>query len=567
MKKNSLSKLLFTSLVPLSSVGFVSTITTSCVNKEEGPTIATIAHVENVELDITKIETTIGMDKTIKAQIFSKNAAYKTVTWESLDTSVATVEIGSTIEEGIVKGIGIGGTTITATVDGKTASCEVTVKEEIDVTSIYFNQKNVKLNLGETFQLTHTIIPSNATNKSVSYLSFEPNIATVDNNGVVTAKSYGQACIMIKTASECYSCCDVFVPCPTTSFSLSKNLLDLKVGETEQLTTGVVLDLITWNSSDPSIAAVDENGLVTANSVGTATITARAVYSEKEVICLVCVTNDTPVDEKPNINPVEAVKIDKNKLNFNIVKDELEENRLKSKLNADVYPDVATNKSLIWTSSNPNVATVDNDGNITLNSKLDCNTYKTKITVKSNENDNIYDACEITVKIDPIKVVNDDFMDKWGGIAVVGKLMSNHEFILFSKENGDSEYGYLAGSGVLRIPDSVYDGNEWYYVKKIPTNWSDGENSITGIRFVNVNHLEEICDRAFYNTNCFDNYVKYGDELVVFPKSLRRIGQEAFYGTYYGSATLKGYEFPTNIKISANAFKKCPTPEMWIFKD
>lgn len=131
-----------------------------------------------------------------------------------------------------------------------------------------------------------------------------------------------------------------------TSVSLNKTTLKLKEGENETLIATVTPDnatdkTVTWTSSNPAIATVDENGKVAAIKEGEATITAKA--GEKEATCSVLVKNDVPVSS-----------IVLNKTSLTLTKGASET------LEATVKPDDATDKTLTWKSSNTNVATVEN---------------------------------------------------------------------------------------------------------------------------------------------------------------------------------------------------------------
>lgn len=119
----------------------------------------------------------------------------KAVTWTSSNTSVATVD-----NSGKVTGVAVGTATITATstTDASiTASCNVTV-QAVAVTSVSINPTSANLQIGGSTDLTYTILPANATDKSVSWSSSNTSVATV-NNGHVTAIAAGTATITVTT--------------------------------------------------------------------------------------------------------------------------------------------------------------------------------------------------------------------------------------------------------------------------------------------------------------------------------------------------------------------------------
>jgi len=141
-------------------------------------------------------------------------------------------------------------------------------------------------------------------------------------------------------------------PVPVTGVEVTPETAELKVGETAQLTATVSPEgaddpTVTWTSSDESVATVDKEGKVTAVGVGTATITATTTdggFTDTATVTVV----PTPVEEV-GAEPAEATLFVGDKLT----------------LETSVGPEDATDKSLTFTSSDPAVATVDKDGNIT----------------------------------------------------------------------------------------------------------------------------------------------------------------------------------------------------------
>lgn len=169
----------------------------------------------------------------------------------------------------------------------------VTVNQagRIAVASIELDQTSLSIKPGETAILTATVKPDNATDKTVTWTSLGPEIATVDETGKVTAVKNGSATITAK-AGEKSAECKVTVCIPVTSIELDNTELGLKVGKTTTLIATVKPDnatdkTIVWSSSDSEIATVDETGMVTAIKDGTAIITVKA--GEKTASCEVIV--------------------------------------------------------------------------------------------------------------------------------------------------------------------------------------------------------------------------------------------------------------------------------------
>lgn len=126
----------------------------------------------------------------IKCTTVPSGISLKRITFSSSDDDVAYVN-----SDGMVQGKGVGEATVTAKVDGKEATCKVTVNK-VDVTSLTVTPKTYKFtSVGETLQLAATIEPSDASVKKVSWISDKTSVATVDENGLVTCKSGGWAVI------------------------------------------------------------------------------------------------------------------------------------------------------------------------------------------------------------------------------------------------------------------------------------------------------------------------------------------------------------------------------------
>ena len=483
----------------------------------------------------------------LTATILPENATNKKVIWKSNDESVATVD-----QNGNVTAETQGNATITVTTEdgNKESSCKVTVGS-IPVQDVTLDKNKLEMVEGETAQLTATVLPENATNKNVTWSSSDESVPTVDQIGNVTAKTPGIAIITVTTDDHRKTdICEVTVTekvIHATSVKLDNSKLFLNPDESYKLTATVspedaINKNVTWKSSTPSIAIVDQNGNVTAKSTGTATIKVTTDDGGYTDFCDVIVTDSVSV---------KGVTLDKDKL-------ELFDGEV-AKLTATVLPENATNKKVIWKSSDESVATVDQNGNVTITNPKGISALTT-ITVTTE--DGGYTAiCTVIAKSGvtpgPAEVVGYNY-DTWGNITVKYKLLSNHECRLLTKFNGeDSENGYVDGAGVLRIPDHVVYNGQNYYVERIPSEWSDGENNVNGLEFEsNVLHLKEICDYAFKGTNALDNY-HY--KILEFPEGLEYIGTEAFYNVDRGNdLVMSGFVFPStlnaiNVRAFANA--------------
>ena len=307
-----------------------------------------VYNVERVSLDKTSITLTEGDSETLTVTVYPDNASNKNVSWKSSDESIATVNNGK------VTALKVGTATITVTTDdgGKTAICQVTVNAKVyNVESVSLDKTSITLKEGDSETLTATVYPANATNKKVSWKSSDESVATV-SNGQVTALKAGTATITVTTEDGGKTAtCQVTVNAKVynvESVSLDKTSITLTEGDSQTLTATVspsnaTNKNISWSSSNTSVATVN-NGVVTAIKAGTATITVTAEDGGKTATCQVTVN--------AKVYNVESVSLDKT--NITLTEGDSET------LTATVSPSNATNKNVIWKSSNTSVATVNN---------------------------------------------------------------------------------------------------------------------------------------------------------------------------------------------------------------
>ena len=171
------------------------------------------------------------------------------------------------------------------------------VIEVKEPTGISLDKTSADLDLGGTERFTATVLPSDATNKTVSWSSSNPSVATVSSNGLVTAKGEGTATIyaatsnaaaadydkqsgLVATATITVKASGILV----TSVTLNPSSVTLETGDTAQINAAIApanaspqYTALSWSSSDTAVARVNNEGLVTAVKPGTATITAITV--------------------------------------------------------------------------------------------------------------------------------------------------------------------------------------------------------------------------------------------------------------------------------------------------
>lgn len=180
-----------------------------------------VVPVESVSLNKTEYTfNTIDNTLMLTATVLPADATDKSIEWTSDDENVATVDASGKIT---AKGNGTANITATAKDQGKTASCVITVAQW--VTSISLDKTSITLNEGQEQSLIPTVNPSNAADKSLTWISSNLSVATVDAEGKVTAVSIGTATIKATSndGSEVFASCSVVVvkrPCPAGAVDL-----------------------------------------------------------------------------------------------------------------------------------------------------------------------------------------------------------------------------------------------------------------------------------------------------------------------------------------------------------
>ena len=232
-------------------------------------------------------------------------------------------------------------------VTGFLASCVKPAQE----TRITLNQTEITLYVGEDYQLTADVSPSSSAS-SLRWESLKPDIVSVSEDGVVTGVAVGQTQVVASVDGFKEGCRVKVIPLPipVESVSLSKDKIKLVIGRTDELTCSIHpanadSTRVVWTSSDPLVAEV-ENGKITAVSEGTAYI--KATVAGISDMCEVEVVTTIPV---------ETITLDTDSRKL-----ELGESFI---INASVTPDDAVDKTVLWSSSNPLVAQVSEDGEVT----------------------------------------------------------------------------------------------------------------------------------------------------------------------------------------------------------
>ena len=225
----------------------------------------------------------------------------------------------------------------------------------VSVTGISLNETQLTMTVGDpVVALIATVHPNDATNPRVRWESDDTDVAIVSFNGAVIALSAGTATITATTADGNFSAtCEVTVtsaPILVTGVTLENcnAATPLAVGNTRQLSATVAPAdatnrAVAWASSDNDIAAVSDNGIVTAVAEGTVTITVTTECGSHTATCEITVIPPIPVTgiTITGRNPIQLVIDATDRFSFSII------------------PNYATNQAVTWSSNDPTIATVD----------------------------------------------------------------------------------------------------------------------------------------------------------------------------------------------------------------
>ena len=339
-------------------------------------TVNVVVPLESISLDTNSIELVPdGEHEFVATKNPTDTTDTRGVSWQSSDATIAEVDTN-----GKVTAKKAGTVTITASIDDITATATVKVLKLIN--NVAMSDPEATLSKNETKNLSVIVDPADTDeNYTITWASSDTDVATVDNNGKVTAKKGGNATITATVKSNQSAdrevTCDVTVVVPLESISLNKASTKIEKGNEETLTVSYnptdTTDekAVTWTSSDETVATV-VGGKVTAVKAGTTTITAQV--GQLTAVCSVEV-----------IVPITSVVIN-NKPTESLNRGD------NVSLSVTVGPEDATDdKTVTWTSSKEDVASVDANGTVVAKKA-----GKTTITAKAG---NVTDTVEIEVVV------------------------------------------------------------------------------------------------------------------------------------------------------------------------
>ena len=290
----------------------------------------------------------VGETAEFSAEIYPKEAEAE-LRWSSSDPTVAEVD-----SKGRLTPHAGGECEITAEAGGKKSSFSLRV---LAVTGVEIEDspqmireesgvRKLKLCTGDTAALSARVLPGELAGRTVSWSTSTTAVATVDENGVVEARFPG-TCVITASADGKTDTVSVTVYA-VTGVSILNPPKELLVGKTAQLSARIVPEEaaaspVTWTSSNPAAATVDENGLVTSVATGVTRISASAGSESDEFVLNTFVVSSLEIEDGPReLNAGETLQ-----------------------LTTRILPAESAGTPVIWTSSDPGIATVDGNGVVT----------------------------------------------------------------------------------------------------------------------------------------------------------------------------------------------------------
>ena len=338
-----------------------------------------------------------------------------------------------------------------AVYDGEAMAKTVEIEPVVHVTGVWLDEIP-NLTVGDTHQATWTVSPAEATDKSVTFKSSNESIATVSETGLITVLAEGSVTITLASKDSGVTDEKGFSAVPPAihaeSVRLTKTSAVLEVGSTlslepEVVPTGIADTTYTCASDNPSVASVDEYGLVSANKPGKATITVTANDNGVFAAC------EVTVAEKGSIVPVSSITFIPPEVGLTVG-----ETRT---LVPVVDPEDSTTKAFRWRSDNEAVATV-KDGVVTAVAEGTANIIATAVDTMETEG-----WCRVVVKKAEAPV----------GHAVTGRALAwngteDLVFLLYQDSTDDAAIR-------AQWQDGSYAGSKavWYTGKATKTETAD----------------------------------------------------------------------------------------------
>ena len=338
--------------------------------------VTVLPFVSSIVINRDSVTVSVGDNTSLFAVVEPSDAFDKSITWSSDDSSVASVD-----SNGKVSALSPGTAIIRARAnDGSDVfdTCVYNVRPRVE--SIQLSETESFLYVGQSEDLTATVLPESALDRSVTWKSTDESIATVDQNGTVTAIKDGLVTIsaVANDGSNIVATCTYKIEWIPSGIALSKNNSTIKETSTETLKVlfdPIAVDRdVVWSSSDEKIIKVDQNGKVTAIAPGKAAVTVRLTNGSNQSAS--CIYTVKALVKEITVDPMNLVIVIGHS----------------QKIKHTISPNDVYDSSVVWESSNKEIASVDQNGYVKAKKAGVC-----KITVKAKDGSDIVAACNVTV--------------------------------------------------------------------------------------------------------------------------------------------------------------------------
>lgn len=281
----------------------VTEIAVSCggITEKFGLTVLDTQSVRDLDLGDCPSEIEVGTSQVLNVTVIPEDASSEKILYQTSDVSIATVN-----EIGRVTGIKEGNVTITIICGNVKKELSIKIvsakSDEIAVTDIEIADYEEELEVGKTMTLSATVIPSDATDSTVTYQTSDEKIATVSSSGEVKGIAEGNVTISV-SAGAVTKKIELKVKVATTKIELDTTYLVLRQGESHQLNARAIPaeadQVIVFETNTPDIISVSGTGLVTAKECGTGEVIVKNGDVSAAVTVIV---NRTGEDEKQEQN-------------------------------------------------------------------------------------------------------------------------------------------------------------------------------------------------------------------------------------------------------------------------
>lgn len=352
-----------TAVISVSSLDDTCSVTSSCeVSVKTG--------VSSIELSESATDLYIGDTLSLTYSIVPEDAGDKTVIWKSDDESIATVN-----DAGVITPVAQGSTVITcAALDGSEVKAECKVNVVKGVSQLTMNEKEIVLLVGASEdlnkkQLEYTVLPEDASYKTVTWSSSDENIVKVNEDGVVEGVAKGKATITAVTNDPRFSNkinakCTVVVGNAVQKITIDEEA-NISKGTKKKISytispESVYNSKLEWKTSNENVMEVDANGNIRAVGTGTA-----------EISCVATDGSGVKTSKSFTVyQPVTSVKAVERGTNVIFEGETI-------KLHTEVGPSDATDKAVTWSSDNNWMASVDQNGTVTAKNRGSTNIVAT----------------------------------------------------------------------------------------------------------------------------------------------------------------------------------------------